>query len=741
MRVLMVTPWFPTTARPGAGIFVRRDAEMLAQRNEVVVLHLVPLGEETILHQPEDKFRVLSVPFKANDPKTTFNAARVIRKLSAHADLVNSVAMQALIPVKFAGVRVPWVHTEHHAAMISEPVSPRMRVGRAATASFYRFPNEVVAVGEELAAAVDKYRGKPSHIIDNYVRQPDKALVDSHRNRRRDAAELRLISVGNLIDTKGVLQTVEAVAELFRRGHDVHLVWAGTGALESEAHELAANLGIANRVEFPGFLGSEALTGSFLSADVFVLPTSYETFGVAFAEAVSCGLPAVTAGYGPHTRFLPPRASKVLEHRTPLAIADAVEALVTDPNLPSSDEIRAYAASRFDESKRSADYQKIFNAVATQPQANAEDAVARPSMIFHTHYPLNREASSASGIRPVRMRDAFEALGYNVFEVTGHHEERRRAMAELRQMLKQGWRPDFVYSESATWPVGMGEKVTSDTSWTRDMKFLKHCRRSGIPVGLFYRDIYWKYWSWKEIFSTPLKALNWWRYHADLRAYRAAVDVLFVPSDEMAGLLPKELRGRACPLPPGAELIDSSLPLDRISLIYVGGIGNHYNLHKAVNSALSIDGVSLTICCRQAEWSAVAEEYPLERAPAFQVKHASGDELKALYDQANIALLFVEPTEYRNFAMPVKMFEYLAHGKPIIASEGTLAGDYIREHDVGWVIPYSQAAIELLLRELKEDTDLIVKKAARARKVAENNTWGMRAREAAQVLLNLPKRS
>lgn len=739
MRILMVTPWFPTTARPGAGIFVRRDAEMLAEKNDVVVLHLAPPGEESVLHQPEDKFRVLSIPFKPNDPKTSFNAAKLIRKLSVHADLINSVAMQALIPVKFAGVRISWVHTEHHSAMVSAPVSLRMRVGRAATAWFYRYPNEVVAVGEELAAAIDKYRRKPSRIIDNYVRQPDRDLVDLYRNRQRGANELRLVSVGNLIDTKGVLQTVEAVAELFHRGHNVQLVWAGTGILEPEARELAENLGVADRVSLPGFQDPDALTEILLSADVFVLPTKSETFGVAFAEATNHGLPVVAAGRGPHTRFLMPQASKILRQRTPLAIADAIEALINNPNLPSADEIRAYAASRFDESKRGASYQSLFEGlVSAEPSKHG--IPDNPSMIFHTHYALNRKATSASSIRPVQMRDAFESLGYTVFEVTGHHSERRLAMQKLRGMLKGGWHPDFVYSESATWPVGLGEKVTFDTSLTRDMNFLRYCRKVGIPVGLFYRDIYWKYWGPRDVLSSPLRLFNWWRYHADLRAYRTATDVLFVPSKQMAKLLPKALRTKAYPLPPGAQVVDSPLPLDTVSLVYVGGLGNHYRLDLAARVATSIEGIKLTICCREPEWAAVKDDYPPENTPNFEVKHASGASLGELYDQTNIGLFFVEPSEYRTFAVGVKMFEYLAHGKPIIASEGTLVGEYVRKHDVGWVIPYSGEVLESLLRELMTNTGLIAEKAAHARKTAQSNTWPMRAREAVEVLEKFSQR-
>ena len=41
------------------------------------------------------------------------------------------------------------------------------------------------------------------------------------------------------------------------------------------------------------------------------------------------------------------------------------------------------------------------------------------AIVYHAPFPLDREASSASGIRPVRMLDAFRELGYTVLDVTG----------------------------------------------------------------------------------------------------------------------------------------------------------------------------------------------------------------------------------------------------------------------------------------------------------------------------------
>lgn len=728
MRVLIVTPWFPNTANPMNGLFVQRDAEMFARQNQVVVLHLVPPNATTLIPEGHPGYRVLSQPFQFNNPASVLRAAETIRRLSKEADVVNSVSMNVLIATYLAGIKKPWVHTEHQVGAVSKPKSLRMSVGRSVTKRFFSYPDEVVAVGQELADAIDLHREGTTHVIGNYVRVPKPDLLSQKTRDFANSSEIKLVAVGRAVETKGVLQTVEAIAQLKDRGYNATLKWAGSGAQLEEAKALATGLGVGDKVDFLGFVEPTDLQQLLLDSDIFVLPSVHETFGIAHAEAMTHGLPAVASGKGPHTDFLLPESSVILEERTGEAIADAVQKLVNDPALPTPQEIAEYAAKRFDESVRGSRYQEIF------------DGLSRPggsTMIFHALRPLDRQAAIGSRIRPVKMHDAFTEAGYTVFDIVGDHKTRRRRIKEARKMIRQGWRPDFVYSESSTWPTGLGEKITRHASLTRDLKFLAHCRKNAIPTGLFYRDVYWKFWKWSEVLRSPLKLLSRWRYGADLRAYRRSLDVVFLPSLPMAAYLPKFLRGRAVALPPGADIVQCPLPLDQVALLYVGGVGDHYSLDQTVATVTDVAGVELTICCRENEWNSVKDDYAQALAASegrVRVRHASGEDLKSLYDEANVALLFFEPTEYRSFAAPVKMFEYLAHGKPIIASEGTLVAQFVQETGAGWVIPYTQQALKTLLEDLAGDLNQIKTKAETARAVARDNTWLSRAKEAAKVL-------
>jgi glycosyltransferase involved in cell wall biosynthesis len=74
-----------------------------------------------------------------------------------------------------------------------------------------------------------------------------------------------------------------------------HLVMAGPdgGEWVPTLTALAAELGIASRVTWTGMLQGDEKWGAFYASDAFVLPSHQENFGIAVAEALGCGLPAL----------------------------------------------------------------------------------------------------------------------------------------------------------------------------------------------------------------------------------------------------------------------------------------------------------------------------------------------------------------------------------------------------------------------------------------------------------------
>lgn len=359
---------------------------------------------------------------------------------------------------------------------------------------------------------------------------------------------------------------------------------------------------------------------------------------------------------------------------------------------------------------------------------------ARPRMVFHAPYPLNREATSASGIRPVRMRDAFEALGYEVWEVTGYTPERRAAARRVLDALERGERFEFCYSESSTMPTSMTDPDHLPRHPLFDFALMRALRTHGCRVGLFYRDIYWRFPDYGTGLNPARRQAALAMYRHDLRSYRSATDVLFLPSEQMAKHLGSldGLRVRA--LPPGHDVApEPAVAPSPLHLLYVGGLTVHYRLHALMEAIAQVPDATLTICCREAEWAAAQDEYgPLP--PNVEVVHRSGEGLAELYQRANLAVIFAEPVPYWTFAAPVKLYEYLGHGKPMIASQGTLAGSFVAESGLGWTLPYEPSALVDLLHRLQADPSELERVQQHVAEVAPQHTWLGRARQVVRDL-------
>lgn len=170
-----------------------------------------------------------------------------------------------------------------------------------------------------------------------------------------------------------------------------------------------------------------------------------------------------------------------------------------------------------------------------------------------------------------------------------------------------------------------------------------------------------------------------------------------------------------------------------LRLFYVGGMSSHYQMHKLFSAVQVVSNVELTICTRKAEWLSVKKEYP-QLTPNIKIVHLSGAEMEAKLEEADVALLFVKPQEYWEFASPVKLYEYLGYHKPVLASEGTLTGRFVRENGVGWTVSYSVEAVVELLKNLLFDPTSFNFVYQNLHYIAPQHTWQTRANQVVQGL-------
>jgi phosphatidylinositol alpha-1,6-mannosyltransferase len=95
---------------------------------------------------------------------------------------------------------------------------------------------------------------------------------------------------------KGHDRVISAISNLVARGHDICYVVVGEGADRIRLEALARDAGVSERVRFLGRVGLQTLVEIYRMADLFVMPSTGEGFGVVFLEAMASGTPVLGLG-------------------------------------------------------------------------------------------------------------------------------------------------------------------------------------------------------------------------------------------------------------------------------------------------------------------------------------------------------------------------------------------------------------------------------------------------------------
>lgn len=344
MRVLVVTTWFPTTRYPATGSFVARDVAALAVDHDVRVLHLVAPSHDDGVRRTS--YRGVPVERMVMDPRRPDHLVRAcmrLRRLASDVDLLHSVAISSLLPMAWWKPRVRWVHTEHWSGLLApDTLSAGVRLARPLAARLLSRPDVVTVVSEHLAGGVRAFRSRPVVVVPNIVTGPEVPAP-----RRPDPAPLRLVSVGGLVPRKGPLLAVRAVAELRRRGVDASLTWVGEGPQRAEVKAEVERTATTGAVHLAGAVPPEQLSGYYATADLFLLPTSAETFCVAAAEALAHGRPVVVGDSGGPAEFVAPPTGELVRGTDPVGYADAVQRVLHSASGLSAAQVAAGVRRRY----------------------------------------------------------------------------------------------------------------------------------------------------------------------------------------------------------------------------------------------------------------------------------------------------------------------------------------------------------------------------------------------------------
>ena len=169
----------------------------------------------------------------------------------------------------------------------------------------------------------------------------------ARQNLGFDDNESIVLYVGRFDPMKGIDRLLEAAAQLQDHRRLRLVIIGGDGPHTPEYQNLQSmtnQLGIQNRVTFVGRIAQENLPPYYSAADVLVVPSYYESFGLVGLESLACGTPVVATDVGAMRSILQDgETGHIVSHVNPRSLARAIESFITRTNAKkvSADRIRA----------------------------------------------------------------------------------------------------------------------------------------------------------------------------------------------------------------------------------------------------------------------------------------------------------------------------------------------------------------------------------------------------------------
>ncbi len=327
--LIVFSSLFPSTVRPGAGIFIRERMFRVAQHRPLAVVSPQPWfpGQSLIRrlrpgYRPQAPALEIQQGIRVYHPRF-LAVPGVLRRFDGWSMALAS--MKVMRRLKRQGARLIDVHFAYpdgEAATrlgrwLDLPVTltlrgtevphsknpvlrPRLARTLKAAARVFSVSDSLRRLAIELGAAAQKTEVVGNGVDIARFHPVDRAAARDHYGLPQDARVL--ISVGGLVERKGMHRVIDCLPALIGRHPGLHYLVVGSGGPEgdmrTELDAQVARLGLAGRVHFIGALPPDELNIPLSAADVFVLSTRNEGWANVFLEAMACGLPVVSTDVG-----------------------------------------------------------------------------------------------------------------------------------------------------------------------------------------------------------------------------------------------------------------------------------------------------------------------------------------------------------------------------------------------------------------------------------------------------------
>lgn len=276
--------------------------------------------------------------------------------IHVHCGLYGGV-LASIIKEKY---NIKYVITEHASIVMNNLLDD---YHKKLLSKAYNNADKLIAVGEKLKKSMMNYTTNDIVVVPNIV---DTSIFNYGNNKKSD--KFIFASVCLLTKNKNVDKTIKAFAKNFKGKSNIELMIIGSGPEKTFLEGLVKELGVEKQINFVGAVNRENLKGYLEKATAFVLPSSFETFGIAYIEALACGLPIIATKCGGPEDFYKDYLGYMIPKDDDIALDTAMNDMVENIDNFDRDKIAKYVIDTFSSEVISEKLNKIFFEVINNRQ-------------------------------------------------------------------------------------------------------------------------------------------------------------------------------------------------------------------------------------------------------------------------------------------------------------------------------------------------------------------------------------
>lgn len=304
MKITFVTYIYPYPDRgynPGVERVIQELArELSSQGHEVHVITTYRNGGEmeydqdegVHLHRVSDSRRYLN----RVGSLFSFDLLSLNYSIRSYSELLESSdVIHAFTPIVWKSFSTPLVAHYHHWDDVSTPKEYLyLPTSHQLWLQCYDIADQVITVSNYSANDISK-RGVDKDKISIVPNGVDlKTYYPGPSSKEFDQWDTVLLYVGPLMERKGLKYLIRAMPDILNKHPNTGLLLVGSGE-RGPLVQLAENIGVKENIQFEGFVSEGELPEYYRSADVFVLPSLLEGFGMVLVEAMASGVPVVAS--------------------------------------------------------------------------------------------------------------------------------------------------------------------------------------------------------------------------------------------------------------------------------------------------------------------------------------------------------------------------------------------------------------------------------------------------------------